>query len=65
MCKIATYFDKDLRPVFIFFIRCHQQIAGQNRHQAVPLSFKVNRGVTPKEAAQSLYQDTQQNEEAN
>lgn len=60
---LASYFDKDLRPVLILFVRCHQQIAGQNRHQAVPLCLKVDRGITPKEAAQSLSEDTGQNEQ--
>lgn len=47
MC-LASNFDKDLRPVLVLFVRCHQQIAGQNGHQAVPFSLKVNGGITPK-----------------
>lgn len=48
------HFDKDLWPVFVLLISCHQQIASKNRHQAVALCFKVDRSISTQEAAQGL-----------
>ncbi len=49
-----SHFNKDLWPVLILLIGCHQQIASKNRHKAVPLCFEVDRSITTQEAAQGL-----------
>lgn len=49
-----SYFDKDLRPVLIFFVGRHQQIAGENRHKAIAFGFKVDRSIATQKTAQGL-----------
>lgn len=36
------YFDKDFRPVLVFFVGRHEEIAGKNRHKAIAFGFKVD-----------------------
>lgn len=50
----ATHLHEDLRPVLILLVRCHEKVAGQHRHEAVPFGLEVDRGVPPQEAAQGL-----------
>lgn len=49
LCGVS-YFDKDLWPVFILFIGCHQEIAGQHRHQAIPFGFEIDGGISSQKA---------------
>lgn len=53
-----SYFNKDLRPVLILLVGRHQQIASENRHKAVSLCFKVDRGIATQETAQRLESNT-------
>lgn len=50
----CSHFDKYLWPVLILLVCCHQQIACQNRDQAVAFCFKVDRSIPTQEAAQGL-----------
>lgn len=43
--------DKDLWPVLILFISCHEKVAGQDRHKAVPLGFEIDGGISSEQAA--------------
>ena len=54
----VSHFYKDLWPVLVLLVGCHQQIGSKNRHQAVPLRFKVDRSISTQEAAQSLRQES-------
>lgn len=46
--------DKDLWPVLILFISCHEKVAGQDGHKAIPFSFEINRGISSEQATQCL-----------
>lgn len=49
-----SYFDKDFRPVLIFFVGRHQKIARKNGHKAVAFGFKVDRSIATQKTAQGL-----------
>lgn len=55
----AIHLDKDLRPVLVLLICGHEEVASQDRHQAVPLGLVVDGGVPPQKAAKSLQERRQ------
>lgn len=41
-----TNLDKDLWPVLILFISCHEKVACQDRHKTVPFGFEIDGGIS-------------------
>lgn len=41
-----TNLDKDLWPVLILFVGCHEEVARQDRHKTIPFGFEIDGGIS-------------------